>query len=116
MECGQTPQRLIDIIASALVKDAGGNVSLNLGLLQQECETLEPFIDCDNNHIPAESLIQLISGEDDCGLPNLKVALSSLIDLMVTWAGTLSGQLLMLLEVDFHYQIDTLGSGNRTSK
>jgi hypothetical protein len=27
-----------------------------------------------------------------------------------TWAGTSSGQLPLLLEVDFHYQIDTLGS------
>jgi hypothetical protein len=27
-----------------------------------------------------------------------------------TWAGTASGQLPMLLEIDFHYQIDTLGS------
>lgn len=27
-----------------------------------------------------------------------------------TWAGTLSGQLPMILEIDFHYEIDTLGS------
>jgi hypothetical protein len=27
-----------------------------------------------------------------------------------TWAGTGSGDLPMILEIDFHYQIDTLGS------
>lgn len=33
-----------------------------------------------------------------------------------TWAGTSSGQLPFLLEIDFHYEIDTVGSRERTSK
>lgn len=33
-----------------------------------------------------------------------------------TWAGTISGQLPMLLEIDFHYQIDTVGSRQQSSK
>jgi hypothetical protein len=33
-----------------------------------------------------------------------------------TWAGTGSGSLPMLLEIDFHFQIDTVGSRQRTSK
>jgi len=33
-----------------------------------------------------------------------------------TWAGTASGALPILLEVDFHYQIDTVGSRERTTK
>jgi hypothetical protein len=33
-----------------------------------------------------------------------------------TWAGTLSGQLPMLLEVDFHIPVDTLGSLRRSQK
>lgn len=33
-----------------------------------------------------------------------------------TWAGSSSGQLPLLLEIDFHYQIDTPGSSERTSK
>lgn len=33
-----------------------------------------------------------------------------------TWAGTLSGQLPMLLEIDFHYEIDTIGSRQASAK
>jgi hypothetical protein len=33
-----------------------------------------------------------------------------------TWAGTISGQLPMLLEIDFHYQIDTVGSRQQSAK
>lgn len=33
-----------------------------------------------------------------------------------TWAGTASGALPMLLEIDFHYQVDSTGSSARTSK
>lgn len=77
MECGQL-QSLMSAIASAIVKDADGNVSLNLELLQSECSALEPYIDCNNNHVSADTLIQLIVGEDDCGLPNLKAMIPPL--------------------------------------
>jgi hypothetical protein len=33
-----------------------------------------------------------------------------------TWASTTSGQLPMLLEIDFHFEIDTVGSRERASK
>lgn len=33
-----------------------------------------------------------------------------------TWASTTTGQLPLLLEIDFHYEIDTVGSRARTSK
>jgi hypothetical protein len=33
-----------------------------------------------------------------------------------TWASSTSGQLPLLLEVDFHYEIDTIGSRQRTAK
>lgn len=33
-----------------------------------------------------------------------------------TWASTTTGQLPMLLEIDFHYQIDTIGSRQQSSK
>jgi len=33
-----------------------------------------------------------------------------------TWAGTASGSLPLLLEIDFHYEIDTVGSRQRTAK
>ena len=33
-----------------------------------------------------------------------------------TWSSTLSGELPLLLEVDFHYEIDTVGSRARTAK
>jgi hypothetical protein len=33
-----------------------------------------------------------------------------------TWVGTISGQLPLILEVDFHYPIDTLGSRTSSSK
>jgi len=33
-----------------------------------------------------------------------------------TWAGTASGQLPMLLEIDFHYEIDTVGSSTSNTK
>jgi hypothetical protein len=33
-----------------------------------------------------------------------------------TWAGTLSGRLPLLLEVDFHYQMDTIGSAASGAK
>lgn len=33
-----------------------------------------------------------------------------------TWSGTASGSLPLLLEIDFHYEIDTIGSRERASK
>jgi hypothetical protein len=33
-----------------------------------------------------------------------------------TWAGTASGQLPMILEIDFHFEMDTAGSSTRTAK
>jgi hypothetical protein len=33
-----------------------------------------------------------------------------------TWVGTISGQLPMLLEIDFHYEIDTMGSRQAVTK
>jgi hypothetical protein len=33
-----------------------------------------------------------------------------------TWAGTAAGQLPMILEVDFHYEIDTVGSRGQSAK
>ena len=33
-----------------------------------------------------------------------------------TWAGTASGSLPMILEIDFHYEIDTIGSREPASK
>ena len=33
-----------------------------------------------------------------------------------TWASALSGQLPLLLEIDFHYEIDTVGSRDRYNK
>jgi hypothetical protein len=33
-----------------------------------------------------------------------------------TWVGTVSGELPMLMEIDFHYQIDTIGSRQQSAK
>jgi hypothetical protein len=73
-ECGQV-QTLLEALASALVKDAEGNVSLNLGITQHTCDDLEPYIDCENNHIPSDKQILSAIGEDECGLPKLNVNL-----------------------------------------
>ena len=70
MECGATPQKIIDLIASALVKDSDGNVSINLQPSLASCEDLTPFIDCDNNHIPSDALLGNAISEDDCGNPS----------------------------------------------
>jgi len=74
-ECGQLSKSLLDALASALVKDADGNVSINLETFQANCADVEPFIDCDNNHIPSDAQILNAIGEDDCGRPTLKVTL-----------------------------------------
>jgi hypothetical protein len=37
-------------------------------------------------------------------------------DAQDTWVGTASGSLPLLLEVDFHYEIDTVGSRSSSSK
>lgn len=74
-ECGQPPRSVIEALASALVKDADGNVSINGEVSMTSCDELTPFIDCDNNHIPPESLLLNAIGEDDCGIPVLKINL-----------------------------------------
>ena len=74
-ECGQLPKSVVDALASALVKDADGNVSLNLQLSQVDCESLEPFIDCNNNHIDSGSLLTEVVGVDDCSLPVINVTI-----------------------------------------
>jgi len=78
MECGQV-QTILEAIASALVKDAEGNVSVNLDAAQTACEDLIPFIDCNNNHLPPLALLLNAIGEDACGGSLLKVTLSKLI-------------------------------------
>ena len=73
MECGATPQKIIDLIASALVKDSDGNISINLQPTLTSCEDLTPFINCDNNHIPSDALLGNAISDDDCGNPVINV-------------------------------------------
>lgn len=54
MQCGELAT-IADIIARTLVKDTEGNVYLNAQIVQSECQ--EPFVDCDNNHIPVAELL-----------------------------------------------------------
>lgn len=72
MECGQV-QNLLDLLASAIVKDSDGNASLNIELLMAQCSDLDPYITCSNNHIPPESHLTNIIGEDDCGRPTIRL-------------------------------------------
>ena len=74
-ECGQLPKSVVDALASALVKDADGNVSINLFPTFYGCDELTPFIDCDNNHVPSDALLGNAIGEDDCGNPVVNVNL-----------------------------------------
>ncbi len=69
MECGEFPGSLAERIASALV----GEGVLNIEMEQAPCGELTPFIDCTNNHIPAEAQIANIVSEDDCGNTSLRV-------------------------------------------
>jgi len=79
-ECGQLPKSLLDALASALVKDANGNVSINGELSILPCDELTPYIDCNNNHIPAEAHLLNAVGEDSCGNPVLKINLPIIDD------------------------------------
>lgn len=79
-ECGQLPRNVLEALASALVKDADGNVSINGELSLLSCDELTPYIDCDNNHIPPENLLTNAIGEDNCGNPVLKINLPIIED------------------------------------
>ena len=72
-ECGQLPKSIIDALAAALVKDADGNVSINMYPSMLGCDDLMSFIDCDNNHLPAEDLLTNAISTDDCGNPVVNI-------------------------------------------
>jgi len=72
-ECGQLPKSVVDALAAALVKDADGNVSINLHPTYYGCDELTPFIDCNNNHVSSDSLLNNAITTDDCGNPVVNV-------------------------------------------
>ena len=136
MECGQN-QTLLSALASLLRKDSEGNVYLNLKSVSKDCEDI-PLVDCDLNHLPFETLLSLAIGDDDCdgvdhkhqmttefSIDGTDKKISSMLICNVrrtdggaddTWSSALSGQLPLLLEVDFHYRLDSLGSKSHMTK
>ncbi len=112
MECGQNPQTLLKLLASFLRKDSEGNVYLNLESVAKYCDDV-PLVDCDNSHLPAETLLTLTEGTDDCGHEALRVSLDahiiddlSIADLSdVEGLPTTDGQLLTWDETDGRFEV-----------
>jgi hypothetical protein len=94
MSCDGRIQTFLEALASALYVDADGNVHINTEILQTDCEDITPYI----SSMLLCNLTRTDTGTDD------------------TWATNTSGNLPLILEVDFHYPIDTLGSRTSSSK
>lgn len=71
--CGQEKQSLMQMLANSLIT-YNGHVYLNLIPTAGYCDTIEGFIDCDNNHIDPEALIVGNAfALDECGHLGLKI-------------------------------------------
>ena len=100
MECGQIPQTISQWLASALVKDGQGNVYLNLDLIQGDCSQVEPYIDCNNNHVESESHLGNVFGTDSCGNTFIRVLIpvtALILKLVLISFGGFSELLLLML-------------------
>ena len=100
MECGQIPQTISQWLASALVKDGQGNVYLNLDLIQGDCSQVEPYIDCNNNHVESESHLGNVFGTDSCGNTFIRVLIPDPF----------------AIAVGFHAQFNSRGSETASTK
>lgn len=104
MSCDGRIQTLLEALASALYVDADGNVHINTEIIQTDWKhqmTEDVTITATDKHISSMLLCNLTrtdTGTDD------------------TWATNTSGNLPLILEVDFHYPIDTFGSRTSSSK
>jgi hypothetical protein len=67
--CGYPfPVKFVQLLASTLMKNAAGTIlGFNVMLSSASTCDCEPYIDCDNNHIPPENLLVMGFGVDDCG-------------------------------------------------
>ena len=90
-ECGQLPKSVVDALASALVKDADGNVTINFELFQTNCSELSAFIDCNNNHLSPDTLLDSAIGSDACGIPTIKISIPPLAVPNMTELSDVSG-------------------------
>ena len=72
--CGIMPATFFETLASCLVKDAEGNIFLNVICFNGECADLTSSIACDTLHSDSEAYVVANAfGVDDCGLPALKL-------------------------------------------
>jgi hypothetical protein len=73
--CGLNwPAQFLQMLASTLMKDSDG-VVLGFNYIIETTESCDctPVIDCDNNHVPPETLLPLGFGLDACGRLALKL-------------------------------------------
>jgi hypothetical protein len=67
--CGYPfPVSVEQLLASTLMKNAAGEIlGFNYTIVTADTCDCEPYIDCDNNHIPPKDLLVNGFGLDECG-------------------------------------------------
>ena len=67
--CGfPLPVEFVKMLAATLMQDAEGNIlGFNFTVAAARSCDCTPVIDCNNNHIPSENMLQMGFGLDDCG-------------------------------------------------
>lgn len=68
--CGfPLPVEFVKMLAATLMKDSvtGDVIGFNFTMSSARSCNCTPVVDCDNNHVPPESLLQLGFELDDCG-------------------------------------------------
>ncbi len=74
-ECGTMPATFFEMLASTLVKDASGDIFLNVDCYSaDDCNALDPAIACGEEITDPEAFVVANAfGTDACGRPTLKL-------------------------------------------
>lgn len=73
MSCEGRKRTFLEALASALYKDADGEVHFNIELFRTDCEEITPALTCDEGYITPELQLESAFGEDECGNTTLKI-------------------------------------------
>ena len=73
--CGELQQKFLELLAQAVV-EYNDHYYLNIIYTSANCDTLTPFINCNNNHVTPDEVLANLFALDECGNLGIKMLLN----------------------------------------
>lgn len=74
--CGELQQKFLELLAQSVV-EYNDHYYLNIIYTSANCDTLTPFISCDNNNQTPDEVLSNLFALDECGNLGVKMLLNT---------------------------------------